>query len=316
MTRARAHLAAGVAMTAALAVAAAACGHREAPPPPAPPAPTLGGDVVATVGSVAIPRRLVADVARARGIPPREALDGLVDDALAAQGAHARGLDDTPEARRALTADRARWTADTIQREVTAKGLPDDKEVAELSRRHWRSVDVPEAVHAVHAVVLRGERNDAHAAQLGPQVAADIARAVRGATDADDFIARAKSVDARGLDVREEKLPPFTLDGRFTERPGTVDATFAQAAFRLAPGQTSGVVETRFGWHVIRDIDHVPPKVLPIDQRRAMFLEEALQMRGQAQLKALGARLEQQHPVRIEPTAEELMTQAAAVAIR
>jgi parvulin-like peptidyl-prolyl isomerase len=46
---------------------------------------------------------------------------------------------------------------------------------------------------------------------------------------------------------RGGSLPPFGH--------GTMDKAFEAAAFALAPGELSGVVETQFGYHVIQRLE-------------------------------------------------------------
>jgi len=140
-------------------------------------------------------------------------------------------------------------------------------------------------------------------------VADDLRAAVLGAKDVDDFIARAKSVDARGLEIRAEKLPVFVADGRVLEG-GELDKTFAAAAFALKPGETSAIVETPFGLHVIRMLDRLPAKQVPLEERRAMFADEVTTMRAHEAYVALLADAKRRAPVVIDPAADALMMRA------
>lgn len=283
-----------------------ACTKAEVSPRRAPP---LGGDTVAVVGTVPIEAKLVGQVASRDAETPRQALDALVADALAAQGAQARGLDATPEVRQARRAVLARLVADRVYQDAIAKGPPTDAEVDELTQRHWQDVDAPELARAVHVVVMHAKEP---AKQLRAREVAEALRsAVDGATSAQDFIARAKQVDPEGLVVRPELLPEFAADGRALDG-STLDATFVKAAFALAPGATSGIVSTKFGLHVIHMLERIPPKKMPLEQRRARFHDEVMADRSRAAYVELLARLKASHPVRIDSAADALIEEATA----
>jgi parvulin-like peptidyl-prolyl isomerase len=67
------------------------------------------------------------------------------------------------------------------------------------------------------------------------------------------------------------------------------------------------VVETPFGWHVIRLVERVPEQRMPLETRRLAFAEEVYVRRARASTLA---RLEDQRvsaPVTILASAENLM---------
>ena len=294
-------------------LAVLACGEPTRKPGPPPASAALGGEVVARVGDVTIERSLVASVAAAQHVSARVALDRLIDDALAAEGARQRGLDATRAVGLARRTARARFVADRIHADAAARGLPSDDEVAMLTARHWQSFDVPESLRVVHAVVMR---TAAVPAERGAEVAAGLRNAVVDAADAKDFEIRARAADPHGLEVRVETLPAFVRDGRMVQGGG-LDPTFVAAAFALPqPGSTSAVVETKFGWHVIRVLERIPPKVVPLEQRRATFAEEIIFVRGLDAKQAIVDGWKKTAPVSIDRNADTWMAEAVSAVVQ
>src|SRR5262249_7907507 len=163
-------------------------------------------------------------------------------------------LDAHADRYRTPTTVRARYV--TYKRnEFAAQVEPTDGEIAEYYELHKdeRFTD-PEEVHARHVLVKVASDATPEAREAARKKAADLLARVKAG---EDFaaIASANSDDpgsaANGGDLG------FFPHGRMTP-------AFENAAFELQPGAVSDVVETPFGFHLVKLEEHREAKVKPL----------------------------------------------------
>jgi hypothetical protein len=267
-----------------LALALAGCStERDAP----------GARPQADVAEVRVPPSARDAIARERGVGPEQALELGGEDALLAQ----RLAERDPE--RASWLERvvlARQLLAAFRDEAEAGGPPTAAEVQAITDARFWELDRPRMVQINHAVVL-SEAEDPEARALAERIGS----ATSQATDAKDFLVRARAVEAGRFKVKAESLSPVAPDGRAVDPaspPPTgpavqhFDRDFTAAAQRLTrPGEQSSVVRTPFGYHVLYLVKVIEPKQPSLDERRALLHDEIMSQRATALAAAL---LEQQ----------------------
>jgi parvulin-like peptidyl-prolyl isomerase len=87
--------------------------------------------------------------------------------------------------------------------------------------------------------------------------------------------------------------------GTFTRNTHT--AQFDQAAFTIEPGKVSGIIETEFGYHTIKVIEHSDQHPRTLDEARAGLRELLLDRKKAAHLKEWLATLRRRADIRIDP---------------
>jgi len=145
----------------------------------------------------------------------------------------------------------------------------DSKTYFDQNRARFRQED---SVHASHILIRTPEQ-------------ADAATKAKAKTQADDLLAQLKKgADFAGLAKKFSQDPGSAPNGGdlgFFSKGRMVPA-FEEAAFGLKPGQTSGVVETPFGYHIIRVVETKASRDLEYTEVKAQ-IEDYLkqQMRDQ-----------------------------------
>jgi peptidyl-prolyl cis-trans isomerase C len=193
---------------------------------------------------------------------------------------------------RGVTLERLRAdTADTIavnqmlQAELEPKVKVTDADTKSFYDQNKPRFRQEDSIHASH-ILFRVEEQ------------ADVAARAKAKTQADDILKQLKKGSAFADLAKKYSQDPGSApnggDLGFFSRGQMVPA-FEQVAFALKPGQTSGVVETPFGYHIIRVSEAKPGRDLGYDEVKAQ-IEDHLkqQVRDQKsqefvdQLKAKG----------------------------
>lgn len=212
-------------------------------------------------------------LARAR---PGEFLRALVREEVLHQAALQAGLDKDPallkkveEARRSLLVD------ELLRRNVIEKATISDDAVRKAYEENKADYET-ENVTASHIMVRTQEE------------AEGILKDLQGGKDFAD-LAKEKSIDRRSA-ANGGSLGTF---GR-----GATPPEFEEAAFKLQAGETSPVVKTQFGYHVIRVTDHVKG-VKGFDEVKEEIRKGLLEGRQQEVFAAYMAGVEQGTKVQV-----------------
>ena len=127
----------------------------------------------------------------------------------------------------------------------------------------------PERVHASHILISVPEGADAAAKAQAKAKAQQVLKDVKAGKD---FAALAKQHSQDSGSAQNGGDLGFF-------QPGQMVGPFNDAAFSLKPGTTSGLVETQFGYHIIRVIEKQPERTVPLEEVRPK-IEQYLQDRN------------------------------------
>ncbi len=126
----------------------------------------------------------------------------------------------------------------------------------------------------------------------------------------------ANAVNHAGLELRAERLPAMTADGRAYFPEGAAEAgspsfdpQFAKAAFALAAGSVSAPIKTPFGYHVILCEARLPEQRVPFDVRRRVMRGEILKQRAERAKDELLAELNRSNAIQRARAIDDLTAQ-------
>ena len=217
---------------------------------------------VARVGSRSIGAEEVEDFAVAEAIPPRAALQRLIDAEVLAQEAERLGFTVRREGERAIERLMVRSMLHDMEQANTPESISQD-ELREDYALHEAKFRIPERRRSWH-ILVKDKGPEAKA------LAASILRELQQAKDPRVVYERYADGAAKGvqLEVMAEELPHVTKNAGLEK--SYKDAIFAPES----EGPLKSLVETSYGWHAI-----VVDEILPAEQRSLADVEEASRIR-------------------------------------
>jgi parvulin-like peptidyl-prolyl isomerase len=244
--------------------------------------------VVATVNGRPIASREVAELARAAGLSPREALDRLVARELLAAEARRRGLDARAPLRAALAREARRAAVRAwLTAEVEGAAPPvvvDDADVDAAYERERTRFVKPEKRASVHVLIALGPQAEPAREDAARRLAARVLEELRAGDPADIVAKYAADPSPLGgaFRVRAEAVHALA-------REDAADPAYTRALFEVpGPGVVGAPVRSSFGWHAIA-VTRVEPEVAaPREEVRAALEAERT---TEARRAALAARL-------------------------
>lgn len=179
-------------------------------------------------------------------------LDYLIDSALVAQKAKEEKLDEAPDFGRKLVYAHDKLLMEALLSKI-AQTATSDAALHEIYDQAAKAQKPEEEIHARH--ILVPTEADAQAALKRIKAGEDFAKVAKEVS---------KDPGAEGGDL-----------GWFT-RERMVPA-FADAAFKLQPGQISDPVKSQFGWHIIKVEGKRQKTFPPFDQVKSQVMRYAIQ---------------------------------------
>jgi peptidyl-prolyl cis-trans isomerase C len=217
-----------------------------------------------------------ADVADARrqiekSIPPGQSLDAI----LKAQGMDPASLN--------ANIGRDLRIAKLLEAQTKSVAAPTDEEASKFYEQNKSRFQVPENVQARHILIAFAPSDTPEQKQAKQKKAEDLrAQLVKG----EDF---AKLAAANSDCPSKQRGGDLGTFGR-----GQMVGPFEQAAFAQKVGEIGPVVETQFGYHVIRVDAHNAARNVALDEAKARILQTLGNQRKQTAMQNYLALLRQQ----------------------
>jgi len=159
-----------------------------------------------------------------------------------------------------------------IENAIADKVAVKPEQVTDFYTKNPDQFKQPERVRASHILIMVPKGSDAAAKTAARTKAADILKDVKAGKD---FAALAKQHS------QDPGSAPNGGDLGFFQQ-GQMVGPFNDVAFKLTPGQVSDLVETEFGFHIIKVAEKQAPRTVPLDEVRPQ-LEQYLEKTNREQ---------------------------------
>jgi len=202
-------------------------------------------------------------------------LTQLVQSMVVSDIAKKKGFDKKPEIKQQLEFFSDSFVAtEYLKREVTQKISVPDSEVKQYYDAHQDEFKTPEMVKAKHILirVAPGASEEDKKKAMGK--AEDILKQIKGGAEFEKLageVSEDPGSKTKGGDLG------FFAKGRMVK-------PFEDAAFALKPGELSGVVETQFGYHIIKVDETKEPSIEPFDKVKEKINQKLVQEKTRAKV--------------------------------
>ncbi|HRR68390.1 MAG TPA: peptidylprolyl isomerase [Desulfomonilia bacterium] len=226
-------------------------------------APRLSGDTVAQIGDEKITEKDVEEIIsqipaqyRSKYLSSkgrREIINGLVEMKMLAWEARRRGIDKQEDVQLKIGLIIDQTLAKEMESSLKKSVKLSDADIERYYREHLDKYATPERVKARHILVEKQDR------------ARELLEQLRKGADFKELAKKNSTCPSA------EKGGDLGWFGR-----GKMDPEFEKAAFAMKKGETSDVVKSSFGYHIIRLDDRRDPKTKTLEQAKKS-IERALQ---------------------------------------
>ena len=180
-----------------------------------------------------------------------------------------------------------------LDREVKPNVKVADADVKKFYDENPAEFEKPEQVRAAHVLISTLDKDTQQ--PLPPAKKADKEKLAK------EIKARADKGEDFGKLVKQFSEDPGSKDkgGEYTFPKGQMVPEFEAAAFSMKPGQISDLVETRYGYHIIKTIEKLPPSKVDFAKVEPKIKEYLTAQQFQKQLPAYFDKLKKDADVQI-----------------
>ncbi len=175
-----------------------------------------------------------------------------------------------------------------MQAEATSGAPPTDVQIREFYDKNPDKFKQEEAVRASHILIPADEKADEATKKKARAEADEVLKQVKAGGD---FAALAKKHSKDGSAAQGGDLNFFTK--------GQMVPAFDQAAFSMKPGQTSEIVTTPFGYHIIRVTEQRAASTVPFEQVSERIKEYLTEQQKQGRAQAFIEQLKQKAKIEV-----------------
>ena len=193
-------------------------------------------------------------------------IQGIVISKLAKK----KGFDKNPELKEQLELLKDNIIAiEYLKKEVTNKVEVSEEDIKAYYESHKDEFKTPEMVRSRHILIKTDPSASDNDKKKAKEKAEEILKKIKAG---EDFAKLASDVsDDTGSKPKGGELG-FFPKGRMVK-------SFEDAAFSLKPGEVSGIVETQFGYHIIKVEEKKEPGMEPFDTAKEKIKQKLLQER-------------------------------------